>query len=193
MRVNLSVRRCIRVGGSCGDVHGVIGQVRRRADEGRVVGGVYGGGRGRGLRRGWEHRGVDDRGSSSSGGIGIYGSSSSGCGSRGGSCLGGCVLALGARGRYVLSCVVLLDLEKVLLCMRANLDDVLSLDVLLDLFPVSSMFLQGVQKGLMLVRGPVLAMLGDDIRLAGLLSREGVARERAGRGGGGGVGGGGGG
>lgn len=40
--------------------------------------------------------------------------------------------------------VVLLDFEEVFLGMGADLDDVLGLNVLLDLFPISAMLLEGI-------------------------------------------------
>lgn len=87
----------------------------------------------------------------------------------------------------MLSSVVLLDLEEILLGVRADLNDVLGLDVLFNLLPVATVFLESVDKGLMLLAGPVFAILGDDVGLARFLGRDGVRDEGGGRPYGGGV------
>lgn len=73
--------------------------------------------------------------------------------------------------------IVLLDFEKVLLGMRANLNDVLRLDVLLNLFPISTVLLQSLEKRLMLIRRPVFPVLGNDIWFSRFLCRKRVRRE----------------
>lgn len=100
------------------------------------------------------------------------------CSSSGCSVIG--VATLWTRRWHVFTGVVFLDLEKVLLGMRANLDDVLGLDVLLDLLPVASVFLKGVDKGLMLLSSPVFAILGDDVGLSRFLGGDGVGDEGGG-------------
>lgn len=71
--------------------------------------------------------------------------------------------------------VILLDLDEVLLGMRANLYDVLGTNVPLNLLPRAAVLLKRVEEELMLVVGPVLAVLSDDILLPRFL------RGRAGR------------
>lgn len=44
----------------------------------------------------------------------------------------------------MLACVIFLDFEKVLLGMRADLDNVLGLDVLFDTLPIAAVQLEGV-------------------------------------------------
>lgn len=62
-----------------------------------------------------------------------------------------------------------LEAEKVLLGMRANLDGGLGGDVTLDGLPFAAVHGEGVDEALVLLVGPVLAALGEDVLLAGLL------------------------
>lgn len=64
--------------------------------------------------------------------------------------------------------IVLLYFYEVFLSVRANLNDVLSADVTLYLFPGTTVFLQCVKEQLMFFVGPVFAVLGNDVLLARL-------------------------
>lgn len=83
------------------------------------------------------------------------------------------LLPLRPRGRDMLACVILLDLDEVLLSVGAYLDDILGAYVALNLLPGAAVLLEGVEEELVLVVGPVLAVLCDDVLLAGLLSGRG--------------------
>lgn len=84
-------------------------------------------------------------------------------------CGGGGLFALGTRRGYVFAGIVFLDLEKILLGMGANLNDVFGAHMGFDLFPRPAVFLEGVEEELVLFIGPVFAYFGDDILFAGLL------------------------
>lgn len=55
--------------------------------------------------------------------------------------------------------------------MRADLDHILRLDVLLDELPVAAVLLERGHELIVLLRGPALAVLCDDVRLARLFRR----------------------
>lgn len=76
----------------------------------------------------------------------------------------------------MLACVVLLDLDEILLRMGTNLNDILCAYMPLNLLPRTSVFLQGVKKELVLLVGPVLSVFCYDVLLAGLLRRRGRRR-----------------
>lgn len=73
--------------------------------------------------------------------------------------------------------VVLLDFEEIFLGMGTDLNYVLGLNVLLDLFPVTSMLFESVQKGLMFVLCPIFPVFRDDIGLPRLLRGDWIACE----------------
>lgn len=82
---------------------------------------------------------------------------------------GGGLTAFGAWRGDVFSSVVLLDLDKVLLSMGADLDDVFGADVRFDLFPGSTVLFEGVEKKLVLFIGPVFSVFGNNVLFARLL------------------------
>lgn len=147
--------RGVRKGGCGSHVHGVRGGHVRGTNHGWVcVQGRAGGGA---LRRGGKHW-------------------RAGCCDCNGGGRGG-VLPLRTRWWNVFACVVFLYLEEVLLGVGAYLNDVFRLDVEFYLLPVAAVLFEGVQEGLVLFRGPVLAVLGDDVRLSWFLCRNGIGGE----------------
>mmetsp|Transcript_9818 Transcript_9818/g.40509 ORF Transcript_9818/g.40509 Transcript_9818/m.40509 type:complete len:305 (-) Transcript_9818:114-1028(-) len=86
-------------------------------------------------------------------------------------------LALGPRRRHVLARAELLDLEEVLLRVRADLDDRLGAHVRLDHLPLAVVELERLDElGVLGVR-PGLALLGDRIRLPDFLRAVREARD----------------
>lgn len=79
----------------------------------------------------------------------------------------------------MLASVVLLDFEEIFLGMRSDLNNILGLDMLLNLLPIATMLLEGVEKRLMLMRSPILAVLCDDVWFARLLHGKWVTSEGA--------------
>lgn len=61
--------------------------------------------------------------------------------------------------------IVLLHFEKIFLSMRANLNNVLSFDILFNQFPVTSVRFESIKKSLMFSWCPQLPIFSDDIRL----------------------------
>lgn len=84
------------------------------------------------------------------------------------------LLLLRAGRRDLFREPVLLHLKEVLLSMRANLDDVLRLDLGLYDFPVATVLGEGIDERVVLERRPCLAQLGDDVGLARLLVLDGA-------------------
>lgn len=68
--------------------------------------------------------------------------------------------------RNVFPCFIFCDFAKMLLGMRANLQDGFRGDVALNLFPVAIVELECMQEASVLLRSPNLAGLGDGIRLS---------------------------
>lgn len=70
-----------------------------------------------------------------------------------------------------------LESEKVLLCVRADLDGGLGGDETLDGLPLAAVLCESVEEAGVFFLGPVLTALGEDVLLAGgLLGRGGGGR-----------------
>ena len=77
----------------------------------------------------------------------------------------------------MLTCSILLNLQKILLCMAPNLNNSLRSNKSFYLFPITIKELEGLKELVVLLLRPALARLGDGVRLPHLLA--GVLPSRA--------------